>query len=95
MHPNEDEKKTAIVIPPEKLTPDALNGLIEEFILREGTDYGTKEYSLEEKKSQVSKQLQSKKIVILFDAALESTTLITLDELKKRPEQNYQILNLP
>ena len=36
-------------IPPSKLPPATLNAIIEEFISREGTDYGTREYSLAEK----------------------------------------------
>ena len=37
------------IIPIERLSPEAIQGVIEEFILREGTDYGEKETSMETK----------------------------------------------
>ena len=78
-----DEKKATefVVIPIEKVSEEALHGLINEFILREGTDYGQKEYSLEEKHSQIKKQLQAGKTIIVFDPAEESASLIRKEQL--------------
>ena len=42
-----------LVIPAEQLSADALQGLIEEFITREGTDYGEVEWSLDQKVAQL------------------------------------------
>ena len=78
-----EQKKTGIVIPKEKLSQQAIDGLVEEFILREGTEYGQKEYSLEEKKKHILNQLKSNHIVILFDPQIENTTLLTKDQIKK------------
>ncbi len=64
-----------MIIPYEQLSADAVQGLIEEFITREGTDYGDVEFSLEEKVEHVHAQLLSKEIVIVFDAVLESVSL--------------------
>ena len=91
---NEDQK-TGIVIPREKLSNTVLDALIDEFILREGTDYGTAEYSLEQKKKQVFRQLDSKHILILFDPKLETTNLLTIDQVKKLSQQNFEIVGLP
>lgn len=88
----QDEKKTGILIPAERLSKEALDSLIEEFILREGTDYGTREYSLDEKKKQVFNQLKAGHISILFDPQLENTTLLRKEELIKLGSQNFQIL---
>lgn len=49
------------------LSSEALDGVLEEFISREGTDYGEQYYSLEDKKAQVLKQLADKSAVLLFD----------------------------
>ena len=38
-------------IPQQELSSDALVGVIDAFILREGTDYGPQEYTLEESAS--------------------------------------------
>ncbi|WP_286239921.1 YheU family protein [Neptuniibacter halophilus] len=62
-------------IPPEALQPETLRALIEEFVSRDGTDYGEQEMSLEEKVSQVSRQLSSGQAVILFS---ESTGLCNI-----------------
>lgn len=67
-----------MIIPPEHLSADALSGVIEAFIAREGTDYGEIELSFAEKIEQVRKQLQRGEAVIVFDVLTESCTLMTL-----------------
>nr|WP_027363016.1 YheU family protein [Desulfospira joergensenii] len=57
----------AVKIPYEQLSPEALQGVIEEFVTRDGTDYGEKEVLLETKIAQVLHQLQSGKAVLIFD----------------------------
>jgi uncharacterized protein YheU (UPF0270 family) len=65
-----------IEIPPEKLTAELLQAIIEDFITREGTEYGHEEYSLEDKVSQVERQLRDGAVFIAFDPATESCTLL-------------------
>ena len=66
-----------MIIPPEALSADALVGLISEFVLREGTEYGTTDVSLETKVAQVRRQIDDGDVVIVFDEATESCDLIT------------------
>jgi len=54
-------------IPFEELAVETLTAIIEEFISREGTDYGVHEISLENKVQQVMNQLQCGEIVVTFD----------------------------
>jgi uncharacterized protein YheU (UPF0270 family) len=49
---------SGISIPPDQLTSEALLGVIDAFILREGTDYGHQEFTLDEKRSRVTAMLQ-------------------------------------
>ena len=56
--------------------PDALRGLVESFVLREGTDYGAREFTHEQKVAQVMAQLDSGEARILFDPETESVTLL-------------------
>ena len=70
---------TAIKIPYDQLSPEALQGVIEEFVTRDGTDYGEVEISLETKISQVLAQLKSGKAVIVFDQKSETCTILTSD----------------
>lgn len=71
---------TALKIPYNQLSPEALNGVIEEFVTRDGTDYGEVEISLETKISQVLAQLKSGKAVIVFDHKTETSTILKSDD---------------
>ena len=54
-------------IPHRELSEAALRGVVESFVLREGTDYGQRDYSLEEKIAAVMRQLDRGEAVIVFD----------------------------
>jgi uncharacterized protein YheU (UPF0270 family) len=69
-----------MIIPYQQISPEALQGLIEEFITREGTDYGEIEYSLAQKVKQVEQQLAHGDIAIVFDVATESVSILTKHE---------------
>jgi uncharacterized protein len=72
-----------IRVPADSLSAEAIDGLVEEFITREGTDYGEREFSLEEKRNTVLRQLQRGEVAIVFEFESESTTLVTKQELAK------------
>jgi uncharacterized protein YheU (UPF0270 family) len=66
-----------MIIPYEQLSSDALQGLIEEFITREGTDYGIEEISLSTKVEQIKTQLKHREVVVVFDLASESVSILS------------------
>ena len=66
----------SIVIPHEELSAEALRGVIESFVLREGTDYGEHEHSLEQKVAHVRAQLERGLARILFDPETNTITLV-------------------
>lgn len=66
----------AMLIPHDQLSPTALQALIEEFINREGTDYGDQEISIKTKSSQIKRQLEEGNIVISYDEHSETCTLL-------------------
>ncbi|NWH06653.1 YheU family protein [Desulfobacter latus] len=70
----------AVKIPYDQLSPEALQGVVEEFVTRDGTDYGEIEISLEIKVAQVLAQLKNGKAVIVFDQETESCTVLTSDD---------------
>ena len=72
-----------IEIPPERLDAEILEAVIQEFILREGTDYGAQEAGLETKIQQVRRQLARGDTVITFDPATENCTLLTRYQFKR------------
>ena len=70
----------AIKIPYNQLSSEALNGVIEEFVTRDGTDYGEKEVQLEIKITQVLNQLRSGKAVIVFDQKSETCNIFNTND---------------
>ena len=66
----------AIVVPHRELSEDALRGLIESFVLREGTDYGEREFSLEQKVAHVMQQLERGEARITFDPATGTIDIV-------------------
>ena len=77
---NEDEDDNqAVEIPLDTLSPAALLGVIDDFVLREGTEYGAAEVTLERKRAQVLEQLNSGRAQLLFDPATETCTIMLRD----------------
>ena len=70
----------AVKIPYEQLSPEALHGVIEEFVTRDGTDYGEVEVPLGTKIAQVLDQIKSGKAIIVFDQETESCTVLRSDD---------------
>lgn len=70
----------AVKIPYDQLSPEALQGVVEEFVTRDGTDYGEVEVPLGTKIAQVLAQLKSGKAVIVFDQKTESCTILKRDD---------------
>lgn len=75
--PTDDDTPTEPVeVPHTALSPDALQGLVESFVLREGTDYGDREFSHAQKVAQVIAQLERGEARILYDPETASVTLL-------------------
>ena len=72
-----------IEIPSERLSRDILGAVIEEYILREGTDYGVQETSLESKIKQVHRQIVQGDVLITFDPVTENCTLLTRNQFNR------------
>jgi uncharacterized protein YheU (UPF0270 family) len=72
-------------IPVNRLSPEALQGVIEEFISRDGTDYGEIEVSRETKFRQVKYKLETGSAVLIFDDEAETTNIfLANDPILKR-----------
>lgn len=70
------ERPEPVEIPIEALSADALRGLIESFVGREGTDYGERERTLAEKVADVRRQLERGTARIVFDPETESVDIV-------------------
>jgi uncharacterized protein YheU (UPF0270 family) len=67
-----DETPEPVVVPYTELAADLLHAVVESFVLREGTDYGEKEFSLEDKVAHVIGQLRRGEARIVFDPETET-----------------------
>ena len=66
-------------IPHNQVPKQTLLAIIEEFISREGTDYGHREYTLDEKVEKVKSQLLNGEIKLMFDSETSSCNLVKVD----------------
>jgi uncharacterized protein len=71
-----DEPAEAVVVPHSQLPPQTLRALIESFVLREGTEYGARDFTLEEKVAHVIGQLERGVAQVIFDPQSQSVDII-------------------
>jgi len=70
-----------MIIPHQSLAADTLQNLIEEFVSREGTDYGYYDLTLQDKVQSVQAKLASGEIVILFIESTQSVNIVERESL--------------
>ena len=71
-----------MIIPIDAVEADTLYNLVESFVLREGTDYGESEISIEDKVQQVIAQLKSEEAFLLYSELHESVNIISRQEMQ-------------
>jgi uncharacterized protein len=64
-----------VLVPVGELAPELLRAVIEAFVLREGTDYGAREYTLDEKVAHVESQLRRGEAAIVYDPNTETVDI--------------------
>lgn len=72
-----------MIIPHTELAPETLQAVIEEFITREGTDYGEQELSLDEKVAQIKDQLERKQVFIVYSELHENCDIRSKEALNQ------------
>jgi uncharacterized protein YheU (UPF0270 family) len=73
---DDPEHAPPIEVPHTELSADALRGVIEAFVLREGTEYGERDVSLERKVGDVLRQLERGEAQIMFDPNSETIDIV-------------------
>ncbi len=74
-----DEAAQRVAVPHAELPPDVLRRLVEEFVTRDGTDYGAIERTLDEKVGLVMQQLERGEVAIVVDAEHETIDIVVRD----------------
>ncbi len=75
---DEQERPPPLAVPYTELSDDALRGVIESFVLREGTDYGARDVTHEQKVAQVMRQLQRGEAQIMFDPVTSTVDIVVV-----------------
>ncbi len=70
------QQQAPVPVPLDALSAELLRSVVESFILREGTDYGAAELSLEEKVARLTAELRNGKAQIVFDPNCETVGII-------------------
>jgi uncharacterized protein YheU (UPF0270 family) len=74
----EGELPEPVVVPYTELAADLLHAVVESYVLREGTDYGEKEFSLEDKVAHVISRLKRGEARIVFDPESETVSIVNV-----------------
>ena len=72
-----------MIVPYEKLSPEALKGIIEEFVTRPGTDTGYTKGSLELNIDMVIRQLKRGDAFVVFDEATQTANIVPKEQVKE------------
>jgi len=72
----ETERPPPVDVPHTELAPETLRRVIESFVLREGTEYGSHDVDLDVKVQQVIRQLERGEARILFDTVEETIDIV-------------------
>ena len=73
---NSAEDSGPVEVPHTELSRDALRGVVESFVLREGTEYGARDVSIDSKVADVMRQLERGEAVILYDPGTDSIDIV-------------------
>jgi len=76
-----------MIIPLEQLSTDVLLAIIEDFILREGTEYGAEDISKQAKIDQVKKQLVEGSAVLVYSELHESVNILPSEQFTEGSEE--------
>ena len=78
-----EETPVLLAIEPGQLSDEALRGVIEEFVSRTGTVYGSVEASLDAKVDAVARQLHNGEAVLVFNSEDNSCQVVTAEDWRQ------------
>jgi uncharacterized protein len=76
------DQQPAVEIPHEQLSPEALRGVVESYVLREGTEYGERDVPLDTKVAQVLRQIERGEARVVFDPNSETVDVVVKERAK-------------
>lgn len=76
-----------MIIPIEQLPTETLTAIIENFVLREGTEYGSEDVALADKIAQVKKQLHQGSAVLVYSELHETVNIMPAEQFCENDEE--------
>ena len=76
-----------LIIPYKKLSPEALQGLVEEVVTRHGTDNGYTKATIEQNVARVIAQLHRREVVVVYDEGTQTANIVPSRDLQ--PSVNH------
>ncbi len=77
-----------MIIPLNQLSEETLYAIIDDFILREGTDYGVVDITKEAKIAQVKQQLEQGSAILVYSQLHESVNILPKDQFNNSEEMS-------
>jgi len=76
-HLRGDQQEKGVEVPYEQINPDTLRKMIQEFVTRDGNDWGEAGGTIEDKVAQVMQQLRNRKAKVVFDLKSQTANIVT------------------
>ena len=73
----EDQQEEGVEVPYQQISPDTLRKMIQEFVTRDGADWGEAGCRLEDKVQQVLQQLKNNQVKVVFDLRSETANIVS------------------
>lgn len=73
---NAGQREEGVEIPYQQLDPETLRRMIQEFVSRDGADWGDTGCTLEDKVAQVLQQLERKQVKVVFDLSSQTANIV-------------------
>jgi len=70
------QQEAGVEVPYERINPETLQNMIQEFVTRDGADWAEAGCTLEDKVGQVLRQLKSRKVKVVFDLASQTANIV-------------------
>lgn len=73
---NAEQQEEGVEVPYRQLDPETLRRMIQEFVSRDGADWGDAGCTLEDKVDQVLQQLERKQVKVVFDLSSQTANIV-------------------
>ncbi len=76
-HHQTDHHEEGVDVPYQNINPETLRNMIEEFVSRDGSDWGDAGGAMEVKIEQVIRQFKDGKVKVVFDLRSQTANIVT------------------